>query len=376
MSTIAALFPPSYEASRDRFRQELAGIQARWPQAQLHSRAVADDPELATDWIAAPALEGQERVLLFTTAEHGIEGYVGSAVQQVFMRELLPRLEPRNTALCLVHAINPWGMKHRRRVNEHNVDLNRNFVPRREMLDPAFNPDYIELTPLLLPPGPVGGRLARNLGFALRLARTLLSRGIDGPRQAALLGQYRLPQGIYYGGRDYQRPVQLVIDLYRQALRQHGQVLQLDMHTGYGPRYQMSVVNSWMEPRSSQELSALFAYPLVVKNNAEEFYVVQGDMIDLVYTLQRDEFPDRRLYATSFEFGTYGHTLADNLRSMRSMILENQLYWYGARNESVRERVLADFRALFAPEEDDWREKAVADARQAMEGILRGEEFI
>ena len=148
------------------------------------------------------------------------------------------------------------------------------------------------------------------------------------------------------------------------------------MHTGYGPRYQMSVVNSWMEPRESKELERQFSYPLVVKTNQSEFYSIRGDMIDYVYALVHNEFPDKRLYATSFEFGTMGDSFFATLRSLRTMILENQMYWFGARNRKARKRIERDFQELFAPREERWRAKALADARQAFQGILRAEGFL
>ena len=122
-----------------------------------------------------------------------------------------------------------------------------------------------------------------------------------------------------------------LIDLYRRHIRGYERVVHLDMHTGYGPRYQMGLVNSPLEPRDSEELARRFAYPLVVKADPSEFYPVQGDMIDYVYTLVREELPEVGLYATSFEFGTLGDSLPAHVRSLRTLILENQMHWSGTR---------------------------------------------
>ena len=109
MEDILALFPKTYEASRERFRQNLVIIQKYWLGAELSQHRIAGDEDLTIDWIHSPALEKNEKVLVFTTAEHGIEGYVGSAMQQRFIEKYLPRFDPRTTGLLLVHAINPWG---------------------------------------------------------------------------------------------------------------------------------------------------------------------------------------------------------------------------------------------------------------------------
>lgn len=376
MAQISTLFPASYEESRTRFRQDIHRVRELWPNAQLGHHRLAGAEDLTVDWIQAGALERAEKLVLFTTGEHGIEAYVGSAMLYLFVEEFLPRLAPESTGLLLVHAINPWGMKHRRRTNGANVDLNRNFVWTPSALDRSFNPDYGRLEPWLNPRGPVGSLCLGNLVFLLGLLGHVASLGPRRVRHVTLLGQYRFPKGVCYGGDAIQEETQVLMDLYRGHMRDYGQIVHLDMHTGYGPRYQMSVVNSWMEPRDSADLEREFSYPLVVKSNPTEFYSIQGDMIDYVYTLACHEFPHKRLYATSFEFGTLGDSPSATLRSLRAAILENQVYWFGARDEGGRARVERDFQELFFPQEARWRARAVADARQAFQGILRAEGFL
>jgi hypothetical protein len=267
-------------------------------------------------------------------------------------------------------------MQHRRRTNSANVDLNRTFLQQAQAFDPSFNPQYARLTPLLLPQGPIRSFFLSSLAFAVRLAWSLIALGPRALRHAALLGQYRFPQGVYYGGTTWPEETRILIGLYRTHIRPYAHIVHLDMHTGYGPRYQMSLVNSWMEPRDSQQLGREFDYPLVVKSNPSEFYSIQGDMVDFVYTLVKNEFPGKQLYATSFEFGTLGDSTPAVLRSLRAKILENQLYWHGAAHPDIRQSVERDFGELYFPAEPRWREKALADARQAFEGILRAEGFI
>ena len=369
------VFPASYEASRERFRQDLALIQRGWPDARLQSHPVGGDENLTIDWITAEPLTSDRKLLIFTTGEHGIEGYAGSALLQLFVEEFLPRLDPHTTGLLIVHAINPWGMKHRRRTNAANVDLNRNFLWDATEFDPSFNPEYARLAPLLNPHGPIRNLSLSSLEFGVRLLWGLLNFGTPTLRKASVLGQYVFPKGIYYGGPTWQEETRLLMDLYRTHINQHEHIVHLDMHTGYGPRYQMSLVNSYLEPTDSAEFSRRFSYPWVVKANPDEFYSIQGDMIDYVYTLVKNEFPGKRLYSTSFEFGTYGSSTAEVLRSLRAKVLENQLNWFGAASASLREHIQHGFHELFLPQDPLWQEKAVENARRAFDGILRAEGF-
>ena len=326
------------------------------------------------DWITADALQDKTRLLIFTTGEHGIEGYVGSAVLQLFLNEFLPRLDPHSTGLLLIHAINPWGMEHRRRTNAANVDLNRNFGGSHAF-NSSLNLEYVRLASLLMPQGSIRSLFLSHLAFAIRLLRSLVTIGPQALRKATLLGQYCFPQGIYYGGETWQEETRTMIELYRTRMREYEHIVHLDMHTGYGPRYQMSLVNSCLEPTDSREFVERFGYPRVVKSDPAEFYSIQGDMVDWVYTLVRNEFPGKRLYSTSFEFGTYGDSMLAALHSLRTMILENQLHWFAA-SAGVQARIQHDFQELFLPREERWREAALANARRALEGIFRAQDFL
>ena len=376
MNSISTLFPESYENSRLRFRENISVIRANWPSAALGQHRLSGDEELTIDWISSPGLKENARLLLFTTGEHGIEGYVGSAMLQRFIQAYLPLLNPDDTGILLVHAINPWGMRYKRRTNANNVDLNRNFVISLDEIDPAFNLDYTRLDAFLNPNKPVRSFFLSNLAYLIRLSAYTLSMGLSTLRRTTLLGQYRHPEGIHAGGDCLQEETGVLMDLYRKSYAQYGHIVHLDMHTGYGPRYQMSLVNSALDPSSSAEYAQRFDYPLVVAATAEEFYAIRGDMIDYVYALVQKEFPHKRFYATSFEFGTYGLSTPALVKSLRSMMFENQIYWHGASNSGAQKRIQHDFQELFVPQEEKWRTKAVADADQAFSGILNAEGFI
>jgi len=361
--------PDTYEQSRDRFHDSLAAVRDLWPAARLTSHSLPGAEDLSIDWISARATKRKNKLLILTTGEHGIEGYVGSAMMQLFIEEYLPRLNPAETGLLLVHAINPWGMKHHRRVNANNVDLNRNFVKEIAPLVPS-NPDYALLDSFLNPPRPFQNPALHKLALILRIPDLMLRYGTAKIRAATLLGQYRFPKGVYFGGEEIQEETRTTMELYRPHIHDYAQVLHLDMHTGYGPRDQMTLVNSCHEKTTSEEAVRRFGYPRVAAANPQEFYAIQGDMIDYLYAFMREEFPGKRLYATTFEFGTIGDSLWNNIRELRTMIFENRAHWFGA-SKSARVCLRREFDELYCPTEPAWFEKAQADARQAFEGILK-----
>lgn len=70
------------------------------------------DPQanaLYTDvaWLGNPQAE---KVLILISATHGVEGFAGSAIQTDVLRQLAQQTLPDNSALALIHALNPWGL--------------------------------------------------------------------------------------------------------------------------------------------------------------------------------------------------------------------------------------------------------------------------
>lgn len=375
MDNLMSVFDTPYEASRERFRSRLEAIQTRWPGARISAHPLSVERELTVDVLEAPPTGRPEHVLVMTAGEHGVEAFAGAAVLSMFMDEYLNRLNPENTGLVLVHTINPWGMKHGRRVNENNVDLNRNFV-RDWGAANRSNPDYGRMRGLLAPEGTIEHPLLELDSFAHRMTSVVASGKAGVLKTAVLIGQYEDPRGLYYGGSKYEESTRILIDVYRRTMDQYGHVVHLDMHTGYGPSGVMSVVNSPLECRNSGELSREFRYPRVVSATPDEFYSIHGDMIDFVYHLRAGEFPGKKLYAASFEFGTAGDSLFASAKSLWRMVAENRQFWYGAGRPRHEEKIRRAFRRLFAPESARWRKAALSSARRALTGILTAEGLI
>src|SRR5262249_19885165 len=122
MKSVDAYFSADYTVASDRFRESAAHAGARLEALPLTAKGPKGE-ELTVD-IAWFGSASPTRVLVHSSGLHGIEGFAGSAIQLQFI-EKLPALHAE-AALVLVHILNPYGMSWLRRVNENNVDLNRN----------------------------------------------------------------------------------------------------------------------------------------------------------------------------------------------------------------------------------------------------------
>lgn len=377
MSDINKYFYETYEECRAEFKNSLPCIQSLWENAAADSfDIVTKEDELTIDVINAPAQELFENLLIITTGEHGIEGYLGSVILKLFTVEFLNRLNPENTGLLFVHGINPYGMKYRRKSNENNVDINRNFVIDWDKLNKQINENYKSTVSFFQPESQYRSSISEGLKFTAGLLKSIKKIGISSIERALTLGQYEFDKGLYYGGTTYEPSTKYMRKLYETVPIPYKNVVHLDIHTGYGPVNNMSIVNSRFEKRSSEELKKTFSYPEVLKTDANEFYEINGDMIDYIYRLFESKFPGKHLYSTTLEFGTIGDGILDSLKTLGIAINENRLHFYGAKSDKASEKIKDDFDLLYAPRDKAWCENAADKFRQAAEGILIGENFI
>src|SRR6478752_4437833 len=139
------LFSPTYTVARQKF---LAAAAARG--LPVDSRVLdlpgAEGEALAIDVVRdGPA--NASKMLVVLSGVHGVEGFCGSAIQTGMLGLGAP--PHPDTAVLHVHAINPFGFSHLRRVTQENVDLNRNFVDFGTAL--PVNDAYAEIHEWLLP---------------------------------------------------------------------------------------------------------------------------------------------------------------------------------------------------------------------------------
>jgi hypothetical protein len=263
-------------------------------------------------------------------------------------------------------------MKNRTRVNKNSVDLNRNFENDLASLK-LLNPHYESLAALLNPARPLKNPFYEKLAFTWNVLKAL-PKGAQHIREAALMGQYRVHNGMYFGGFEPQEETRFLQDTVRKAINGYKQIVLLDIHTGYGPRWQMTLVNPPSEKMNSKETATRFKVPLVAGVNPDEFYTIHGDMVEYFHKMMTSQQPSAKVYAGAFEFGTYGDSLLESIHSLRTTALENTLRWFGG-SESARKWMRREYDELFMPSDPKWWQKAQADARQTFEGILTAEGY-
>ena len=335
------------------------------------SYAIDESDDLYIDKVYLPSSGERTNLILLTTGVHGMEGYIGSVMLDVFFEEIYPTLDTENTGILIVANVNPYGMKYKRRYNENNVDLNRNFIEDWDSFDLASNTVYPEVVNFLQPEGKMGNAFWHEVGFYLSLAREAIVSGADTVSDALLTGQYEYSNGVYYGGTGDEKSTAYLKGVFRECLNsEYENIVYVDIHSGYGPRYNMIIFNSAQDKTTEAEAREMYGYDYIVAVDSEDFYPTTGDTNDYFYRLKNSMESDKELYSTCFEFGTLGDSFIDSILSLKYTVDENRQHWYPTDNEITEAVVRENYYELFYPTETKWREKTVADFKDAMFGVL------
>ena len=359
-------FLNSYDAVRDHLQEMMDSLNA-----EKYSHAIDESDRLYIDTFYLPSTAAQTNLIILTTGVHGIEGYIGSVMLDVFFTDIYPGLNRENTGVLVVANVNPYGMKYMRRYNENNVDLNRNFILDWDSFDLSTNKDYPKVDTFLGPTGKIGNALWHEVAFYLSLGKTAITDGADTISDALLGGQYEYPQGVYYGGTGDEASTAYLKTVFQTCLEgAYENIIHIDIHSGYGPRYNMVIFNSVFETMSEAESQEAFGYDYIIAYDSEAFYATTGDTTDYFYRLAESMDTDKALFSTCFEFGTIGDSFFDTILSLKYTVDENRNHWYPTDNKISAEIVHQNYLELFYPTETAWREKTVADFTAATLGVL------
>lgn len=360
-----AYFQESYEASRNGFIQAARKAEQAHVDVTLGALPIKSlaDKDLTIDYCHIPARQTPARLLILTSGTHGVEGYVGSAVQQMFLNELLEKIKVDDLGILLIHGLNPYGFKNLRRVSENNIDLNRNASLEKDLFT-SKNEGYANLNSMLNPQEPVKVKSVGNLFFATQAIWKIITHGMSDLRQAILQGQYQFEKGVYFGGRGLDFPIKAVTPLIKEIANGYDQVFCIDLHTGYGQRGTLHLFpNPLKDERKKIQIETIFAGTPIDWGDGDDFYTVTGDFATYVGTL----LPDKDYLTMVFEFGTLdSQTTFGSILSLHNVILENQGAHFGYGSPADKTATFLRYRESYYPSSESWRSKAIADARKIL----------
>jgi hypothetical protein len=353
------VFSRDASQARDRFLASAAAAGASVRQWPNPLPGPTGEPLFCdTGWLG-PA--DASRVLVVISGTHGVEGFCGAGPQVAVLEGALSAHLTHDSAILLIHGINPHGWAWLRRVTEENVDLNRNWVDFSQPL--PRNPGYVELHRHYLPES-LDEQSLRTADAAI--ASYAIRHGTHAEQVARSSGQYTHPDGLFYGGEGptwSRRTTEAILSAY---LRHARTVAIVDMHTGLGPYgYGEPICNH--EPGSERVARARrwwgdsVTEPLLGTSSSQEKWGLT-------------EFGYERCLGhadiafVALEFGTYPPG-----RGAAVLRADHWLHAHGDPMGPQSAPIKAALRDHFYPPHDDWKEmvlfRSLQVYRQALEGM-------
>lgn len=358
-------FKKSYEESRQQYLNSIETLK-KLNTFEIKQQSFADpeDKTLTTDVAlihiknAGQPEDKNQKLIMVMSGLHGIEGYVGSALQSKFIDDL-PQLKNTHTDYLFVHALNPYGFKNNRRVNRNNIDLNRNFMLQENDFK-IQNPAYAEINSFLNPEVPVKLNSFNKFGFILSSVKLILQYSLETLREAVLKGQYQFPNGLYFGGQQYQYQKSMVDQIVSEYLYKYNQVFTLDLHTGYGQKNKLHILAASMKQPTAEQLNKIFTFDRIDYGDKKKFYHTTGDLITY---LEAKSTPTTHIIGGTFEFGTLdSQKTLGSIESLRRTVLENQNHHQAADSETT-DAVNSLFQDMFYPQDETFKQQCFEQAQ-------------
>jgi hypothetical protein len=339
---VLEFFPHDFQGSRKRFLETAHQLGAKITTHQLETATPALQGQLTID-IAYLGDVSASNVVLHVAGTHGIEGFVGSAVQHAIMRELQPP-QPGN-AFVFVHCLNPWGMSMLRRTNEDNVDLNRNSIMNdAERRGTPEGYEYIR--PLLMPNGATPFPL-----FACKAMLKVLGHGFPAVKQSVTQGQFEFPTGLYFAGKALQPELVFFHGWLKDHLSQAKKIIAIDVHSGLGDfGRDYLILDDVVGSEEYNRVVKIFGEQKVEGSDPKTSvaYVSIGSLRSLV----QDALPNCELSGIVQEFGTY-----HSFKVIHALIEENRRFYAG--HGGALETRDSSLMKVFCPASSEWRMQAI-----------------
>ena len=351
MNTLA----PSYPDARGRFLASADAAGAR-RSAAVHPERGLDGEELAID-VAELGPDDAGAAFVVVSGTHGVEGYTGSALQSHWLEEHAAD-RPHDVKVVLVHGLNPYGFSWVRRVNEDNVDLNRNFV---DWSRPApVNERYSGVASLLVPEQwDATTQEATTLSLLEEAGRV----GVDEFQAIVSRGQYVHPTGVFYGGTGPAWSHRWVATELSGFVPLGARVGLVDLHTGLGPSGHGELIVHEDPGTGPYERAASWWGDVRSMSSGESVSAaLSGDWLGVVHDL----LPGREVTAAALEFGT-----VDTVSVLQALRADAWLHAHGDPLGEEAAAIRRQVRAAFADEQSaGWVRAVTARFDEVVVGAL------
>ena len=303
-------------------------------------------------------------LLVLSSACHGVEGFCGSGAQVVALQDAqwMAAARDAGVAVLFIHALNPHGFSHLRRVTNEGVDLNRNFHSFKDTL--PNNSMYQQLHPFLIP-----DQWPPSAAVVQALQDFVLAHPIGTYQSAVTRGQHTHADGLFYGGIAPTWSNQTL----RRVLRRYGQhcnqIGWIDYHTGLGPRgfaerifaspddaAAFARAKAWWGTDGSTPITSVY-----------DGSSTSAFLTGLMWSAAIEECHQAQYTGIAMEYGTVPTAkVIDALRA------DHWLQIHPQADPATHQSIKKDIRDAFYCDADDWKLMVIAQSRAALQQAVQG----
>lgn len=357
--TLHDLFSVDYAQARERLRTAAWLLEVEMESLALPTHVGAEGEPLATDLVLVSPPDANA-LLVITSGTHGVEGFTGSACQIGLLGDkvLLEAARANHVALLMVHAVNPYGFSHLRRVNEDNVDINRNCVDFTQTL--PVNADYRDVHALLLPrEWPPTAQNKRDI------AEYCAQYGEERLRKALVTGQYEVAEGLFYGGVVPTWSHRTLRAIFNKHLNAYPRSAMIDIHTGLGPHGHGEKIFVGRTPEELARAKRLWGSDVMAPASVGSAAVpVLGPIVALAH---EEAGPDAEVTTLALEFGTLA---SDDVR--HSLRGDHWLHLHPEASAAQAYNIKRHIRDAFCCDSDDWKGRVYGQFKVAALQAIMG----
>ncbi|HWI79993.1 MAG TPA: M14 family metallopeptidase [Ramlibacter sp.] len=347
-------FSQTYSQAREKFlaTAHQAGLSV---ESRLHPEKGRNGEDLAMD-VARDGPAGADKLLIVSSGCHGVEGFCGSGVQVAALQDDGWRGHARQQGVSVlyIHALNPYGFSHLRRVTQENVDLNRNFQDFSQAL--PVNEAYRELHPLTQPQQwpPSPAHMASIMQY-------VAVHGEAAFQAAVTRGQYEFPDGMFFGGTE---PAWSNLAL-REVLRQHGKRVArigwIDLHTGLGPAGVGERIFAGRDDPATLARARDWWGRTTPVTSIYDGSSTSARLTGMMFSAAYDECPQAEYTGIAMEYGT-----VPLMQTMQALLGEHWLHLNPAAPPPLAAHIKQQMKAAFYTETDEWKQRVLEQAREAL----------
>jgi Protein of unknown function (DUF2817) len=335
-------FAHKYADARSKFLNTSQSVGAILTQQALPNYRGPNGEALFID-VAQLGAVSPKRLLILISGTHGVEGFCGSGCQVGYLADRVYQALPADAGVMLIHALNPFGFAWLRRVNEANVDLNRNFQDFNKSLPSSAG--YEAFHEYLVPQEWEGDEHAKA---EVALQKYIVTNGMKTFQAELTKGQYTRPAGLFYGGREASWSNRVLREIVTEKVTETVKRLAiLDIHTGLGkPGFGEPI---YVGPTSEGYAIAKKWYGEEVKST------MQGTSVSAAITGSvADAFPpsnpDLEINYLALEFGT-----VSSIEVLSALRADHWLHAVPNRDTPLRDKIMCKIRDAFYLDVPWWK---------------------